>query len=62
MALSREDLDKLIKELPEEKYKLLSEYAERLYKESKEKSVLDERAMKYLFDNYDDTLKGLVQR
>ncbi|MEM4994910.1 hypothetical protein WKH56_20310 [Priestia sp. SB1] len=60
MAMLREELDGILNKLPEEKLKLVEEYARKLIKETEKKNFED--AFNFGIANYDGAFKRLVDK
>lgn len=58
MAMNKDELLEAIGNLSHEQLKLVSEYVEKVNK----KTVLNEEAMDFILENYDETFKDLVNR
>lgn len=59
MAMSNEELQKIIESLPEQQLNKLKEYAKELLNEEHKKF---NEGLDYVFENYNNTLKGLKDR
>lgn len=59
MVMSNEEFQDIIKRLPERQLIKLKEYAKMLINEEQDKF---NKGLEYLFENYDNTLKGLKDR
>ncbi|WP_182006355.1 hypothetical protein [Priestia aryabhattai] len=60
MAMIREELDSILNQLPEEKLKLVEEYAKKLIENAEKKKFED--AFNYGIANYDGAFKRLVDK
>lgn len=58
MSMSKEELFKALEELPADQIKLVGEYVKSL----QEEEGLDMEAFNYVTENYNETLKNLVER